>query len=237
MKNSMVVLATLGLAFSVNAATLVPMKGVSVYFINGQEAEERIGKNELDQGENQVVVRMDKKLGKGSSSNVYTSAPYVLTVNVTGEEVKINHPVARSEQEAKVAFRGDTPQWRVTQDGYALAYEQEKLKGKDGFMPYMQMDELIAAHNAERGISFTSGEMVVAKSAAPVATAAVATTAVATSVAATTGASASKASASAASKEVVASQASDNVGQLQAWYLKASKQERKEFRKWMIDQE
>ncbi|MCW8344984.1 DUF2057 domain-containing protein [Vibrio sp. ZSDZ65] len=232
MKNSMVVLATLGLAFSVNSATLVPMKGVSVYFINGQEAEERIGKNELEQGENQVVVRMDKKLGKGSSANVYTSAPYVLTVNVTGDEVKINHPVARSEQEAKVAFRGDTPpQWRVTQDGYALAYEQEKLKGKDGFMPYMQMDELIAAHNAERGITFTSGEMVVATSAAPVATAAAAT-----SVAATV-ADTPKVSASAASKEVVTPQASDNVGQLQAWYLKASKQERKEFRKWMIDQE
>ncbi|MGF1748848.1 DUF2057 family protein [Vibrio cionasavignyae] len=232
MKNSMVVLATLGLAFSVNAATLVPMKGVSVYFINGQEAENRIGKNELEQGENQVVVRMDKKLGKGSSSNVYTSAPYVLTVNVTGDEVKINHPVARSEQEAKVAFRGDAPQWRVTQDGYALAYEQEKLKGKDGFMPYMQMDELIAAHNAERGITFTSGEMVVAKSAAPTATAAVATAAVTT-----TAAAAPRVSASTASKEAVAPQASDNVGQLQAWYLKASKQERKEFRKWMIDQE
>ncbi|MGF1776477.1 YccT family protein [Vibrio nomapromontoriensis] len=231
MKNSMVVLATLGLAFSVNAATLVPMKGVSVYFINGQEADSRIGKNELEQGENQVVVRMDKKLGKGSSSNVYTSAPYVLTVNVTGDEVKINHPVARSEQEAKVAFRGDTPQWRVTQDGYALAYEQEKLKGKDGFMPYMQMDELIAAHNAERGITFTSGEMVVATSAAPVATVA-ATTAVAATVADTP-----KVSATAASKEAVAPQVSDNVGQLQAWYLKASKQERKEFRKWMIDQE
>ncbi|MEZ9838331.1 DUF2057 family protein [Vibrio sp. 10N.261.52.C11] len=30
---------------------------------------------------------------------------------------------------------------------------------------------------------------------------------------------------------------SDSVRQLQAWYIKASKKERKEFRKWMIDQE
>ena len=33
------------------------------------------------------------------------------------------------------------------------------------------------------------------------------------------------------------SHSSDPVRQLQAWYLKASKKERKEFRKWMIDQE
>lgn len=33
------------------------------------------------------------------------------------------------------------------------------------------------------------------------------------------------------------SSSSDAVRQLQAWYLKASKSERKEFRKWMIDQE
>ncbi|MFA0085861.1 DUF2057 family protein [Vibrio sp. 10N.261.51.F12] len=232
MKNSIVILTALSLAFSVNAATLVPMKGVSVYFINGQEAEEKIGKNQLVEGENQVVVRMDKKLGKGSSSNVFASAPYVLTLNVTGEEVKINHPVARSEQEAKVAFRGDSPEWRVTQDGYALTYEQEKLKGKDGFLPYMAMDELIAAHNAERGITFASGDMVVAKAATPSTTAVVATTAVAATTVASTSASATPSNETAA-----APVASDNVAQLQAWYLKASKQERKEFRKWMIDQE
>ncbi|MGC9458459.1 DUF2057 family protein, partial [Vibrio genomosp. F10] len=28
-----------------------------------------------------------------------------------------------------------------------------------------------------------------------------------------------------------------NVDQLKAWYLKASKSEKKEFRRWMIDQE
>ncbi len=57
-------LVALGCSFSVSAATLIPLKGVSVYFINGQEAESRIGKNELTEGENQVVVRMDKKSRK-----------------------------------------------------------------------------------------------------------------------------------------------------------------------------
>lgn len=231
MKKSIVAaLVALGCSFSVSAATLIPLKGVSVYFINGQEAESRIGKNELTEGENQVVVRMDKKVGKGSSSGVFTSAPYVLTFNVSGDEVKINHPVARSEQEAKAAFRTDQPDWRITQDGSTLSYSQEKLQAQSGFLPYMKMDELIAAHNAERGIVFDNGQMTKAEQATTATL--VTTAAVATSKDVT-------AANNNAPKTTVKAEPTkvENVEQLKAWYLKASKEERKEFRKWMIDQE
>jgi uncharacterized protein YccT (UPF0319 family) len=94
----------------------------------------------------------------------------------------------------------------------------------------MKMDELIAAHNAERGIVFDNGQMTKAEQAATatlVTTAAVATskdvTAVNNNVPKTT----------VKSEPIKA----ENVEQLKAWYLKASKEERKEFRKWMIDQE
>lgn len=227
MKRSIVAaLLTVGFTLSASAATLVPMKGVSLLYINGQEAESKTSANTIKEGKNQVVLRMDKKVGRGSSQTVYTSAPYVIDINVTGDEVKVNHPVARSKQEAEAAFRTGSPEWRITQDGNTLQYTQEKLQGRDGFLPYSNIGELVAKHNEQRGISFVAGAAGEA-SAAPVA-ATVATTASASAVANSN-----------ASNDTVAQVANnpETVEQLKAWYLKASKAERKEFRKWMIDQE
>ncbi|MGR5179093.1 DUF2057 family protein [Vibrio parahaemolyticus] len=221
---------TAGVVFSTNAATLIPMKGISLLYINGQEAESKIKPNEVKPGKTQVVLQMDKKVGRGSSQAVYTSAPYVLTFDVTGDEIKINHPVARSKQEAEAVFRTGNPEWRVSQDGKSLTYSQEKLQGREGMLPYMGMDELVAKHNEERGITFGSGEMVAAEVAAPV----VATAAVASA----NGKSAqAKQKAQTDKKTMPAASNANKVEQLKAWYLKASKEERKEFRKWMIDQE
>lgn len=218
MKQS-IVAAVLAASFacSVSAATITPMKGISLLYINGQVAEHKIASNEVALGNTQVVVQMDKKVGRGSSQSVYTSAPYVLTFSVTGEEIKINHPVARSKQEAEAVFRQTEPAWRVSQDGDSLAYSQEKLKGRDGLLPYMGMDELVAMHNQERNISFS-------KNGASLPVAAVTTAVVGASV----------------SEDVDTPQTvkiSSNLEQLQALYLSTSKAERKEFRKWMIDQE
>jgi uncharacterized protein YccT (UPF0319 family) len=213
-----------GVVFSANAATLVPMKGVSLLYINGEEAESKIGANSVEPGSVQVVLRMDKKIGRGSSEGIYTSAPYVLTFDVTGEEVKINHPVARSKQEADAVFRTGNPEWRISQDGLNLAYSQEKLLGREGLLPYMGMEDLVAKHNKERGITFGSGKGGVAEVAVPAV--AISTTTQQTSQSATV-----------SSSVMASSKAPSNTEQLKAWYLKASKEERKEFRKWMIDQE
>ncbi|USD62150.1 DUF2057 domain-containing protein [Vibrio sp. SCSIO 43140] len=202
------------------------MKGVSLLYINGQEAESKTSANTIEEGKNQVVLRMDKKVGRGSSQTVYTSAPYVININVTGEEVKVNHPVARSKQEAEAAFRTSEPEWRITQDGNTLQFTQEKLQGRDGFLPYSNIGELVAKHNEQRSISFVEGAAAQA-SAAPVA-ATVATTASVSAVA-------NSDSSNDAVAQVVNNP--ETVEQLKAWYLKASKAERKEFRKWMIDQE
>lgn len=231
MKKSLIALSSLGLVFSVNATTVIPMKGVSLLYINGQETDSKIGSSEVEAGETQLVVRMDKKVGRGSSQAVYTSAPYVVTLNVSGDELKINHPVARSKQEAEAAFRQDTPQWRITQDGNSVTYTQEKLKGSGSLLPYMNIDELIATHNQERGISFTTVGTEAAKSTTSTTAVAATTT---TAAVATSAGSKVEASSNEVSQAVIST---DNVEQLKSWYLKSSKAERKEFRKWMIDQE
>jgi len=204
------------------AATLTPKKGVSILYINGQKAEDKVGENHLDQGFNQVVVRMDKDLSRGSSPAVFTSAPYVLSFEVSGEEVVIDHPQARSEMEAEKAFESEQPQWLLEQGDKKLAYEQAKLQGKSGLFPYTGMEKLVQQHNAERGIHFSNGELIdkpVKAEALVASTAAVVTTQ------------------SAKSKQPKPALKTTNLDQLKAWYLKSSKEERKEFRRWMIDQE
>ncbi len=220
MKKTLVFIALCSAAISgANAASLTPKEGVSIMYINGQEADSRVGVNQIDDGFNQVVLRMDKNMSNGSNADVFTSKPYVLEFEVDGEDVVVNHPIARSKQEAEAAFDLDEPAWRITQGSQVVMYDQELLKGKSGFFPYNGMGELVTKHNAQRGIFFENGNLV----DKPVTAEAIAVT--------TTG---SVASTSAVTEAVAVS---SNVQQLKAWYLKASKQERKEFRRWMIDQE
>ncbi|UPQ87032.1 YccT family protein [Vibrio sinaloensis] len=224
MKKTLTIFASL-MAFNLSAAELVPASGVSILYINGQEAQSKIRANQVDSGFNQVVVRMDKDVGRGSGNGVFTSKPYVITFDVTGEQIKIDHPTARSIKEAEIAFKNDKPKWSITQDGQPIKYQQELLPGKKGMLPYMGMAELIESYNQQKGIYFDNGQLV----DKPVEVKALPVAAAATAVAATT-----KTKPTANQPKATPS---SNVEQLKAWYLKSSKEERKAFRRWMIDQE
>ncbi|UOE79253.1 DUF2057 domain-containing protein [Vibrio splendidus] len=206
-----------------NASVLIPAKGMSVLYVNGQPADSKIRENALQVGSNQLVVRMDKDLGRGNSSDVFTSSPYILSFEAIGDEIKLDHPVARSKSEAEKAFKKQNPDWRLTQDGNKLAYQQELLQGKNGLLPFMEMDKLVKEHNDQRGITFVDGALVTATTTAIVASPV------------TTQSDTPKLDVKTAPS--VVESVTQNVEQLKAWYLKASKKERKEFRKWMIDQE
>lgn len=225
MKRISILLALLS-PLSLSAAELIPEKGVSVLYINQQEAESKLGSNTIEEGFNQVVVRMDKELGRGSKAEVFTSKPYVLNLEVSGDEVRIGHPVARSVREAELAFKDSNPKWKVEQDGKALSYDQEALKGKSGLFPYLGMSSLIEKHNSQRGIFFDNGQLI----DQPVEAQAIA-------VAATTTAAVTSTSSTVEKTSPAKPMATSNVEQLKAWYLKSSKEERKAFRRWMIDQE
>ncbi|WP_070963021.1 YccT family protein [Vibrio sonorensis] len=209
-----------GISLSVQAATLVPEQGISLLFVNGQETESKIEPIELKEGETQLVLRMDKTVGKGNSKEVFTSKPYVLTFNASGDTIKLKHPKARSIQEVTRNFKNSQPEWKLIQDGKEISYQQEYIKGGNGLFPYMNMDELLKEHNQQRGIFFKGDELQKVEVVAPV----VASTSAVTQV---------------SSQQVKAQPviASDNLEQLKAWYMKASKEERKAFRRWMIDAE
>ncbi len=208
------VLATLAAltSLSIHAAELNAENGISVLYINGQQAESKLGVNEIGEGFNQVVIRMDKTIGRGGSEEVFTSKPFVIDLQVSGSEILIEHPSARSLQEAERAFKGDDPKWKVTQDGSALPYEQEVLEGKSGLFPFLNMQELVTEHNKKRGIYFENGDLVDKPEIA---------------IAATAG----KTDSTSKSAPI------NNVEQLKAWYLKSSAEEHKTFRRWIIEQD
>ncbi|OMO21486.1 hypothetical protein BH581_04440 [Vibrio splendidus] len=204
---------------SVSAATLTPQKGVSILFINGQQAESKISENQINEGFNQVVVRFDKKFG---NSGVYSSAPYILSFDATGDGVKIKPPKARSYIEAEKVFESGTPSWNVMQDEVAIKYQQDIIERKPGFVPFGGLDSRLVEYNESNAIYFKDG-VLLDKPADAVVLVPVATGMVVENEA--------KAQTKTASTEA------QSVEQLKAWYLKSSKKERKEFRKWMIDQE
>ena len=91
---------------------------------------------------------------------------------------------------------------------HKLALEAEKFVPDSGFMPYGDMIEQVQKYNRVRGNLYIAGNLTSVEAESVVAL---------------------------SDGHVV--ETTDTVIQLQIWYTRASKSERKEFRKWMIDQE
>lgn len=214
-----IALAVTLLALPLHAAELTASRGVSILYINGQAAEQKIGINKVGEGFTQVVVQLDDKLGKG---NVFTSKPYVINFDAQDKDYKITLPKFYSEMAATEEFSKAKPGWGVEVKGQEVEFTQTVLEGKKGFMPYAGMENLIAKHNQQRGLYFQDGQLIDAPVAVEMAVVATASS----------NAIVGESKATAAPVKV-----SSNVEQLKAWYLQASKEERKEFRRWMIDQE
>ncbi len=221
-----VALATAAFVLPLHAAELSAQKGISILLVNGQTAQEKVGTNQVTDGFTQAVVKMDGKIGHGASAEIYESKPYVLNFDAKGSDIEVKLPRFNSAAQAKQAFDSQKPGWKVLVDGKSVDVEYNLLPGKKGFMPYIGMEDLVAEHNKQRGIYFKQGQLIDAP--------------VAVEVAAVTTSSSVSSTSSVTSSAVVAEApkvATKNVEQLKAWYLQASKEERKEFRRWMIDQE
>lgn len=196
-------------ASSLYAATVIPSDGVEILFVDGTEIEEQREPITLSPTSTQLIIKFSHKFGKNNNRKVYDSAPYVVYLDIPDVNVEINAPKVYTYEQANKQFKS-TPNWSIsTSDGVILDYKQERLPSSDGFLPYYDMESLVKKYNDAKGISFGAETALVASVVSE------------------------KASEQVASLEVSTS----NLEQLQAWYRKTSKQERKAFRKWMIDQE
>ncbi|NOJ00566.1 DUF2057 domain-containing protein [Vibrio kanaloae] len=184
-------------------------QGVEVLFINSQKQMDEPFM--LTTGSNQIVLRIDTMLGRGEQRGNFTSAPYILTLDVNGGELEIDGPKLKDVLQARKVFEGDTIDWDVSLNGSDIDYDQIKMVGKKGMLPYSNLDEQLAIYNAANGISF-AGNVI-----APVAAASLVN----------------------GKQQAAKSVGQDSLEMQKAKmsYLKLSPTERKSLRKWLVDQQ
>lgn len=105
-------------------------QGVEVLFINSQDAKQMDEPFMLATGSNQIVLRMNTMLGRGEKRGNFTSAPYILTLDVNGGELEIDGPQLNELTQAKRVFEGDKIDWNVSLNDSDINYDQVKMVGK-----------------------------------------------------------------------------------------------------------
>ncbi|MEZ8643994.1 DUF2057 family protein [Vibrio cyclitrophicus] len=185
--------------------------GVEVLFVNSQDAKQIDEPLTLTIGSNQIVLRINTMLGRGEHRGNFTSAPYILTVDVNGGELEIEGPKLSDVLQARKVFEGDTIDWNVSLNGSDIDYDQIKMVGKKGMLPYSNLDEQLMIYNAANGISF-AGNVI-----APV----------------------TEASLANGMQQTIKPAEQDSLAMQKAKmsYLKLSPTERKSLRKWLVDQQ
>lgn len=199
-----------------SATSIVPNNNIEILFVDGQKVEEKREAVNVSAGNIQLVLRYSKSLKDSGKNRVFDSAPYVVMLDVADADLEITAPTLYSYEQANTYFK-KAPEWIISEpSGQKVQFTQEKLDRGEGFLPYYDLPKLVAEHNKRRGIVVGSVPVIADK-------------------------------AQFSSSVTPASEANDmggkkaaqanNLEQLQAWYLKASAEERKAFRRWMIDQE
>lgn len=212
MKKSMGLLCVL-MSFGVSAGMLEPQSNVELLFVDGEQNQEKRQSVSVDEGPTQLVVKYSKKLSDSGKSRVFDSAPYVIMFNAPERDLMIEAPKLHSYQQANAHFK-QAPEWVIkTKNGESIEYSQEVLDSGEGIFPYYDLPKLVAQHNQARGVLFgASAALVASAELAPE-------------------------TESKQGSEAMPSVDTNNLEQLKAWYLKSSTEERKAFRRWMIDQE
>ncbi|MBE1274842.1 DUF2057 domain-containing protein [Enterovibrio baiacu] len=210
MKNWVIALLITFPAFTVSSATLSMQNGVELLALNGKKTESKNNPIALRDGKNQIVIRVYKEFSKGSNSDLFSSSPYILTFDEQGADIVVALPGRINDyRKVEKEFRSkDKQHFELKMGASNLQYTSDPLRGNGGFIPYSNLEELIAIYNQDNGIAVSREAVVDLQEAAVT-----------------------------VQENGEVEITGDSITQLKLWYTKATKEERKTFRKWMIDQE
>ncbi len=220
MKKSIWLLLSLGFSVSwtLNAAELSAEQGVEFLAINGKNVDkygEKAAKTlELDEGSYQLVVRYESSVKQGSRNTLFTSKPYVLDITMTAADAFISVPKMRIESQAQAYFR--KPIWIFTRNEKEHAFTGAELEGL-GFAGFRNIEEAIAAFNQKQSQNQLQAQNQV-KSLDKTQIIAPLNTQV-----------------TRVNPLVLKAKHTTRLEQLKNEYLKASKEEKKAFKRWMIE--
>lgn len=142
------------------SATLTTAQGVQVLFVNGVSADDLSEPFGLVDGSNQVVVKVNKAIGRGDKRTQVYSAPYILGFSSGTDEIYIDAPPFREKRQADKLFEQDKMDWKVSFNDKSIDYSQYKMPGEKGAFPYSNLDEQLAEYNEAHGVFFANGKRV-----------------------------------------------------------------------------
>ncbi len=142
------------------SATLTTAQGVQVLFVNGVSADDLSEPFGLVDGSNQVVVKVNKAIGRGDKRTQVYSAPYILGFSSGAGELYIDAPSFREKRQADKLFEQDKMDWKVSFNDKSIDYSQYKMPGEKGAFPYSNLDEQLAVYNEANGVFFANGKRV-----------------------------------------------------------------------------
>ncbi|PFG45850.1 hypothetical protein ATG66_2934 [Vibrio sp. ES.051] len=142
------------------SAVVTTAQGVEVLFVNGIAADEWNTPLTVTEGYNQLVVRVNKGIGRGDKRTQVKSAPYIIDLDLGAGKLYIDMPAFRKERQAEKLFEQDKMDWKVNLNGQSIKYTQYKMLGKKGAFPYSNLDEQLLEYNQANGIYFVNGSKV-----------------------------------------------------------------------------
>lgn len=203
------------------ALELEGINGVDILAINGKTVETSFfsskSANELEAGQHQVVVRYSAKFNQ---DELIESRPAIFTLDLQ-QDTQISVTDINSHQQAKQAARNGVNWQIINQDTQYTIADSDTLSG-EGFMPYSDIEGLVATYNKKHNIIIATAEEVVAEPVAQVAPTIIGATAT-TAVSSTPKVSA--VTTSGATVDLISS------------YQQATKAEKKAFRLWLLEQD
>lgn len=194
-------LVALAISPVIYAGEILTQQDVEVMAVNGKEVKSSFfsdHKIEVEDGKHQVVVRYSKNF---KNDSLVESRPYIFEIDVQGDTTISTDRFTRKSQAQSNIKKGLT--WSIeNKQGTQTISHAEQLQGK-GFMPYSNIESLIASYNQQNNIS-------------------IATTEVATPT---------------NSEKSTALPETSNTNPIIEQYKLASKEQRKAFKIWLIDNE
>ncbi len=151
MKSAYYTLLAACLTCSVSAAELTPERSVRLLMVNGVETESDTDVVNIESGFTQVAVKIFTTMGRGSNRQSFESNPFLLMFDAGEQDISIIAPEFTELSQAKKHFEGQ-PDIKLMAGGKELHYEYAPIEGKKGFLPYAELDKLIAKYNRENNI-------------------------------------------------------------------------------------
>ncbi|WP_274701485.1 DUF2057 family protein [Vibrio aestuarianus] len=193
--------------------------GVNILVVNGTEVKNS-KQVPLVVGENQIVVSYSGKLKtkSGGKSEYHNTVPYISVIDVNNDSNIEVFLASKSLSEAKQLEKEGQPLFSYLDNGTLVQSEQLILPTEGGFLPYGDVLGLVQQYNAENGLIYENGKIRELKAELK---------------------NIQQQPEALVSQDGPSHLVSDTEStlQLKLWYTRASADERKAFRRWMIDQE